>query len=628
MLSYVDDDTSVGVVPVSTDMTHIGKNTDYGTYFNMVSNEYVSLPKPESEETVKTRINTLKALYSILSKPRNIILPLNENRQDHISKYIENHADLDDKDFQELVMMAGTPTYVDDEKHGEKKSLIDQLLFNKLTEFNYQFVPNEDSHGEQKYVNYKLDTEKYKIVKFSKDISNKFKYIEENFSELKELLKYDESTGFYCYEDIPILCSHLYMIYDGVPLQEMSAKCYKDGKCRYCGTSLMNYSDVIFDSIPIAVSALLLSYCHCFENRVNSDRLYYKLYGMFSTIIRDNKDKFGKDLTILAFCGLFILKCIRETQNTTKIVISYDQKLLSKLLDKIKETTTRLGWTPNQIDSTIKNNPMLSGLSNIVDIIANCRYADAIEEDIYSAAYLESILFDKMSSSDKAKITSLFGKTFNAGQAAIDEYNKKYYEFLLKIWAYRYLDALKQINDFEDNTEYVDIRGKIDETSKMFFQATAEYYCPANEETHSHEWDSNKCRLCGLEKSLKNVHEIYKKFFKTITEQNISSSVGEPVFKQKDSKVTDAATIVAEISKMSVQKIDLLDKILSDESMRNILTDFICSTLNIHISEVPSDNEFFGKALGYIIAKKLLAKNDIMDNLLFIYETSRKYTYS
>ena len=255
----------------STETTPVTRLTEHMTVYHPRVANYIITPTV-TQEHIKYIPNSRKLLYDILQKPRNVMLPLNEYRQEYTAKYILHHDTIDD-DFQKLIKLYTGLINKDDESSHNKLGLINELLFMYFNEFNYRStLPTHKTPT--KYQQYKVDTEKYEIVKFSRDINEKFRHMEEHFAELKEMLKYNPDTGFYTYDGIPILCRHVYMIYDNKSLQEMAAECYADGHCKYCGTSMMNYGDLLYDDVPLAVQSLLLSFTQSFENDIDST--YFK----------------------------------------------------------------------------------------------------------------------------------------------------------------------------------------------------------------------------------------------------------------------------------------------------------------------------------------------------------------
>jgi hypothetical protein len=474
------------------------------------------------------------------------------------------------------------------------------------------------------YKQYKIDTDKYEIIKFSRDIADKFRHMEENFEELKELLKYNPDSGFYTYDNVPIICKHIYMIYDNKSLQEMAAECYTDGHCKYCGASMMNYGELLYDDVPLAVQSLLLSFTQSFENDINSNGLYYKLYWLLTKILRDNKDKLNKDSTTLAFSGLFILKILKEC---AKINISFDQKKLAKILDKIRVYTTQMGWTPQQIESTIEKNPMLKSLDNINELIKAFQFYE--DTDTIFSTYLSTILDDKRAPNDEGRAKSIFKQIFDKGQSAINEYNEKYNELLLKLWHYEYERAISLINDIDSVNDALNINNAVERNGMDFFKRVCKNYCPAAIEhrTCDHDWKGETCSLCGLKKDCSNIESVYEKYFRTITEQSINIRIEEPAFEQSKSIQKSSSTLVKAIEGVNANQLDVLPKILAKPNAKHALIRFIINVLNINETDIKDTPEFYNKAIAYMLINKLIDKEDLFNNLLFMYELNTHYIY-
>ncbi len=619
-MNYATDELFSSMVP-STETTPVTRLTDHMAVYHPRVNNYIITPVINQEHLTYIP-NTRKLLYDILQKPRNVMLPLNDNRQDYTAKYILHHDTIDD-DFQQLIKLYTGFIKTDDELSHNKLGLINELLFMYFNECNYRAtLPTYKTAT--KYQQYKVDTDKYEIVKFSRDINEKFRHMEENFEELKELLKYNPDTGFYTYDNIPILCRHVYMLYDNKSLQEMAAECYSDGHCKYCGTSMMNYGDLLYDDVPLAVQSLLLSFTQSFENDIDSNGLYYKLYGLLTKILRDNKDKLNKDSTTLAFSGLFILKILKECAKTD---IKFDQKKLSKILDKVRDYTTQMGWTPQQIEATIENNPMLKSLDGISELINAFQFH--VDTDTIFSTYLSTILDDKRAPNDEGHSKSIFKQIFDKGQSAIDAYNEKYNELLLKLWRYDYTPVIDSIDGVNADNEALNIKNTVERNGIDFFKRICKNYCPAAIEqgTCDHKWSGETCSLCGLKKDCSNADAVYKKYFRTITEQSINTHIDDPVFAQDKATQKPSATLVKEIEEVNANTLDVLPKILGNPKAKHMLIRFIINILNINETDIKDTPEFYNKAIAYMLINKRIDKEDLFNNLLFMYELNIHYSY-
>ena len=71
-----------------------------------------------------------------------------------------------------------------------------------------------------KYQQYKVNTDKYEIVKFSRDINEKFRHMEEHFEELKELLKYNIEP----YSIVGLLASQIRILYQVKSLEDQGMR--------------------------------------------------------------------------------------------------------------------------------------------------------------------------------------------------------------------------------------------------------------------------------------------------------------------------------------------------------------------------------------------------------------------
>ena len=159
-MNVISDELFSGMVP-SVEVPKVSRLSEHMFTYNPKADEYITIPVGEPSQVTYIP-NTRKLLYDIVQKPRNIMLPLNENRQDYTSKYILHHDTIDD-DFQKLMRLFSGYINKDDEVSHNKLALVNSLLYQYFNEFNYRAtIPTHKTHT--KYDTYKINTDKYEVV--------------------------------------------------------------------------------------------------------------------------------------------------------------------------------------------------------------------------------------------------------------------------------------------------------------------------------------------------------------------------------------------------------------------------------------------------------------------------------
>lgn len=588
--------------------------TDFHNFVEQNTGEVIIVPKVQDEK-INEKPNSRKAIYDLITQHRNNNLSSDETRQEKVSNYIKNHEEIDNKEFQELLLSRSG--YL--KKDFIPEEFVPQNLFKYYLHTLVQTLINRENKNKANLPSYEIDFDKYDIIKFSRDLTEKIRFVEENFEELKNLLKYDSETGFYCYEDIPIFCKHVFMTYDGKSLQEVSRECYKDGVCRYCGASMLNYEEISYDNIPLSAQSLLLGFCHSFNN-VDQDKLFYRFYRVFTNIIRDNKDKFKNDNFTLAFCGVFIMKIVKELSGSTvdgeTNIKLFTQTKIKKVFDKCREYFAQVGWTPKQVENTFSS-PLLKFETDVKELIKTCSYNE-LSTDI-DETYLDEIL-DKQNSK--------FNEIFKQGQDAIEKYNRKLFEIILNSWKYNY-KKINSLNDIKSIVSKIVLPKLVNQIGEYFFNTVADVFCPAaiSIGKNGHKFTGDKCSLCGMMKNKKNISEVYSKFHRIITEKSISAEISDKSNYQDRVLVKSDKELVAEIMGINVvNKLDILERIINNPDQQKDLNNFLAGLLKISIINIPENIDFYNKSIKYILDRRIIDKDNLLSNLSFISDNFR-YIY-
>ena len=231
-----------------------------------------------------------------------------------------------------------------------------------------------------KYVNYIIKN-KYKIVQIPKELQQKFNQIGKYFNEIKTILKFNDKNGFYSYTadeiDIPVICKHEYMTFEGIPPAEISIDCYRQGKCKYCGQELNAYHEQIKESLPPRIYDLIYKYIATINENIEVDSLMYVLFNLLFDAIQANvKTSTVKnyDASVVAFAALFLYKIY----TITKGKINYNNKV-GKFLDSIKEYGSAVGWSQEKMNAILNDSRMFTNIENITNIIKEKIYTNDIK---------------------------------------------------------------------------------------------------------------------------------------------------------------------------------------------------------------------------------------------------------
>lgn len=615
-------DTEDIIVPISYNLVYIQN-----------LNEYAIVPK---QNNVKYTTNTYIEYKNTIKEHRNLILPINITRANIISKYIDSVDVIRQENINDLLLFTSNEYEVYDELYNMKEINTDYYsklnLYTNLVAYYNQMFYNMIISNNKNTIEYKtydnIETDKYTIVSIPKEIYTKIAFIEEYFEELKNQLKLNTKDGFYYYNDVPVICCHLYMLLDKVSLNIITDKCYDKGFCRFCGQALNNYNDVINDTITTTGNSLLIQFCISIDNNIDYQVLLLKLYSIVNSVFFNqspNKNVLIKDLLetrvkIDAFSGIIILKIIKIVKD--KKEIKFKRKELSSLLDKIAYLCATVGWNESVVKETLKDESIFKQLSNINDVIMECIYKDDYE--ILSTILPISILFDlhynyfenNEIKVDNSTITE-FQKAFLKGIAEIEKYNMRIILLMLSLWKYE--KYIKLIEHFNKNAlwKYRNINIPKTNQGKSFFERTWKYYCPVN---YTHLFEKGICKYCNMRKDGNNRKEIYEKYKKIINETYVEQI--EDYGKRFGYKIEQKQlleVIKSQEIKLS-DKTSFITKILEEKTSENIIikiTSFIYNVLNIEL-----DKSLFIKAFIYMINNKLISTEELISNIRFIYEST------
>lgn len=428
------------------------------------------------------------------------------------------------------------------ENEPEKAAIADYVFtpneytypYNDIHYFNsspmvYAKVVDYIRSDEQKYIvnkslkytyNYKHEclTNKYNVYRIPHDLLNMFTHITKYWGEIKNTLTLDKETGYYCYVpkdnktiSIPIICKHQAMILDNISINIVSAQCYINGVCKFCGQEIIAYNDGNDFVLPTTAMSLIINFSEIFTHKYSADMIIFDVTNYIIRRLQDMKiSNYSNDECIGWTCLILIKLC----QLGNKQFAISDAKF-KKLINKLSKNLSILGKSDKDIDDFLNDNSLFEGIDNLIimlqsDGIVNKQSNDDINKIITN---IDKIIFD---GNDKTPKTQL-QKYYLSNDGKIYEMFLAFKLLLCRAYntPFKYI-VNEIIRDIDDET----INNTVNTFGYDFFRKTAKIYCPVNS---CHEWKNNICKYCGLHKDLSNIEEIYNKYSTEINNVNTES---------------------------------------------------------------------------------------------------------
>lgn len=479
-----------------------------------------------------------------------------------------------------------------------------------------------------KYVNYFIK-DRYKIVQIPKELQLKFNQIGRYFNEIKNVLKLNDKNGFYSYTvdeiDIPVMCKHEYMTFEGVPPAEISIECYRQGKCKYCGQELNAYHEQIKESLPPRIYDLIYKYIATINENIEVDSLMYVLFNLLFDAIQVNvKTSTVKnyDASVVAFAALFLYKIY----TITKGKINYNNKV-GKFLDSIKEYGSAVGWSQEKMNTVLNDSRMFANIENITNIIKEKIYTN----DIKFLEFLPlSIMFNQ--NVDPREKNKLVAKTkiqelYLEGNNKMILFNDVINKAIQALWKFTNLNEfVKVINKINVESKLMQIKTMTVKNGERFFNKMCKIYCPVD---GIHSFDNNKeCKYCGIKNDLSNKKEIYDKY-----QNHINNSYLQKPNVIKDSRFNiEKKYNASQIDKYNGSDLfekyimienhilkQIIDKSINNGEQIDEIVKLISVLTTIEKDDIKKDPMFIRKALSFIVDQNIKSSDELLNELEFIY---------
>jgi len=587
-----------------------------------------------------------QVVYNILSEGQNLYTNNKsraELRNEIESKRTLNKPDRDAQDAKSLKMsdidfilskihnipVSIKPHDLEDIKRINTLSIFAPFIAHVLRNGIFTFFAKHGSNVElSKHLPYAVK-HVHKIVQVPKDLQDKFNKYPKYFNELTKILKYNESTGFYTYTqegvELPIICVHDYMYLSGVPLAEISIKCYLDGQCKYCGAEMNAYHEVAKQELPVKVYDLIYKFMSCLNENVDQSLMMFGIFDLLYNSVKKNVDSANPtnyDESVVAFSALYLYALYLNTREE----IHYSITKINKFLDSAKKYWTEIGWSSRVVEQSI-NSPMFEDMrsnKNVVNILKQFIFTNEIT---FLDVLPLSVLFDAVinpADIKDLKATTTTQKLFLEGK--MKSFNEQFNKMLLKLWT---VSQTKPKIDKYPKSDYSmtinDIKVSKTTTGERFFNECCLNYCPVN---MTHDWKGNECKYCGLKKDKSNVKQIFNKYLEIINnsylqEPRILNSKKlklEPLYSMAEIQKINPADLYEKYIPINAYALkQAIDKQITELNNFEEIQKLISTILSINEQDIKKDVNVVKQCLGFIVANKLQKPEQLVCELQNIY---------
>jgi hypothetical protein len=360
--------------------------------------------------------------------------------------------------------------------------------------------------------------EKLEVKDIPQEVTKMLLRIGKYFDELKKILDYDDSTGFYLYKDVQILCKHEHMLYSGVLPSVMSLECYYKGKCRYCGTELQPYHEYPKETFNRKVYEIIYKFIGIIGEKVNEMDVMIHMFSLSYDIVKQHvpSDIKNYDSYVVIMTALFLVYVINNSENE----IIYKETKKQKFIKNAYKLGSLVGWKTNDIEKILSEDgkKYFGEPKTAIELLLSTKYVNRNKHpETNLLSVFSNYVFTDISEFDADKITNqnkeliLLFKTNSIYKfvKAIEEYKNKQYS----------ITTFKPNFNKKYNTKLHNFKISVYQHGIVFFELMHEYFCPAvldNISLYTHEFKNGVCTNCGLKKDGKNYKDVYNKYSENI----------------------------------------------------------------------------------------------------------------
>lgn len=473
-------------------------------------------------------------------------------------------------------------------------------------------------------------SQRHHLITIPREVQKKLLKISKYFEEMKKFLVLNESNGYWCYEIdhhlVPIICTHEYMSLNHDPFEDISLKCYLNGKCKYCDQELSAYHEMYCEYLPPVIYSIIFRYVDSIVIDIDSDRLNFALfdiiYAMIMKIKKSNTSELAEG-TITALVAVYLYKVYL----TTRDQVQYNTAKITKYIDDMYKFCATVGWTLNNVSALVNSDKIDVSTANMLHLINSCSYTTNVK---YTETLPLSVLFMQNinpTTKYELKPSTNLQKIYCAGENKMLLFNITLDKALLKLWDMRIVANVintTKVVKVIDKTELIKISTM--RNGITFFDLISKWYCP-HDKVNAHEWKGDVCTNCGLKKDLSNKDEIYMKYQVVIN--NFASTPPELNIKgmYDDVKVVDIVKLVEKYDEtktfldyVPIKNYSLIEQFtqqINEGSNNAQLVDYIEKVL--HAKMKTRTPQYVMKALSYIGDKKLDTSKNIIVMLHYVF---------
>lgn len=437
--------------------------------------------------------------------------------------------------------------------------------------------------------------------KIQREIEEALKNPSKNIDYLKSNLDLNKDLGFYCYQDVPLICLHEFMLAEGKSMKSIAERCSNSKDvCRYCGGELI----VDIEAYKLDLPKLAYRIIYTLTDLLHLGIYQEQLENLIKTSVQVSIDNLELDdlddneLKINAFVATFAYKIFKDLQKDMAIRNS------SNFLTMIRDCWSKVGWDNQIVENLMNNEERFYEYNHILNMILkfqeNISQLDIVNTITY--LFLQGIKdhenpFQKIYLKDKLKLGEMV-------------------DMMLKILGNTTsIEDYKLIINDSEKTNLNIVLNQVDIKSgsglKSFFSMWWKYICPVN---LIHKFEGDKCKFCGInQKDSNSIDSTYEKYKSDL--EKIINPIIEKSFHQT---ITYRTNIIKSIESQpeTIPKLMNMDFYLKDE-YSEILNKKLCDLIHIgDISELEVNTKNNIKLLNYILSEMNI-KQEIIENELF-----------
>lgn len=437
----------------------------------------------------------------------------------------------------------------------------------------------------------------FKPTIIDREILDAIKNPTKNIDILSKKLKFNEENGYYCYNGIPLICSHEIMLAEGKSLKEVLEACANSKYlCKYCGAELV----IDLEDSSVDLNALQFRLIYLFIQAFNIPLYETFLLNVLTESVQKSIEKLELEITdnYIEQTDAFVATYMYKLYLSLKKQITFDD--VSGLISSCNKVWSRAGWDEQIVKSLMDNDERFYGFNHIYKLLIAFKKST---EEKYKDNYVVKMLLDGMKGEGNVFQKMYLKDKFKLGQLV----DLIYLNMNNVTQLVEYPEIVKKSNA----TPVVNIIRNLSLNSglslKGFFNLWWQHICPVG---IVHDFNKGTCKSCGINKD--NIDEIYNKYYDKLVE------IIQPKIKiELPTKTSHRKKIITDINSASNKApgIKHIEELMDDKLVNKLRTK-LEELLQIgHLDEIQINKETNIKILNYIISKSSLPSDILMAEL-------------